>query len=217
MTSTSQDDDQTDPVGSEPTKQGQSASTDDKQVPLGEHIEQRQDLRDARARIEALEKQLAEASKVKGTPAPTQEPTDLAKQIRDLQRRDTLRELKVDLGIGTKQAEAILGLMDKMPGLSGDEARTLASVRDPGLFEADGSADGFQEGVHGASRPRPGAEPVRSEAELDTPQRLEAIKKLMTVDKRQANKLIQNLIGSIAAKQVGKPGHQRLPIPKFTQ
>jgi len=216
MTTTSHDDQQQGSDGLEPTTKGSAASTDDKRVPVGEHIELRQKLRAAEDAKAALERRLAEVEKSPAGGEPSQEPsTDLAKTVREIQRREQLRDVQAELGLGRQAAEKVLDLMGRMPGLSAEEARTIAANREPKLFETDDNAN-FDPGVHGVSRPRPGSSP-EPEFESDTPKRLDYIRQVGRQNKKEAARMLDNLVGSIAASQVGKKGHKRLPLPRSDQ
>lgn len=214
MTTTSQDDQPKVPEGSEPTKEAPKASTDDKTVPLGELVKIRQEAARLREEKAALEARLAESKK---TDEPKQQPDDdLSKTVQSLLRRDRLRDLQAELDLTPKQADAVAELMDSMPSLSQDEAHAIAAKRDPDTFADNGQTRGYQPGIHGSARPTPGSRPA-DEQGPDTEDRLAYIKKVQSSNKGQATRLLNNLVGSIAAEQMGKPGHQRIPIPKTQQ
>lgn len=217
MTTTSHDEEQPKQADLESTTDAAAASTDTKRVPLGEHVELRQQLRAEKEARAALEKRLADAEKRSGSDSQTQESSsDLASTVREIQHRERLRDVQAELGLGRKAAEKVLDLVSKMPGLTTEEARTIAANRDPELFNAEDDTTGYQPGVHGVSRPRPGSSP-QPEFESDTPKRLEHIAKLTRTNKKAAESLMNNLIGSIASQQVGRKGHKRVPLPRSDQ
>jgi hypothetical protein len=64
----------------------------------------------------------------------------------------------------------------------------------------------------------PGVAPVEPQ-QSDYEQRLQMAGDLISSgsDKKTAQRLLNNLVGSIAAQQVGKAGHQLIPIPRKQQ
>ena len=194
------------------------SSTDDKQVPLSELVKMRQAKSAAEEKTKELEARLAEFENQQTSTEPksannainTEDPNIL----HQLLRKDRLRDLRTDEGLTGAQAEKVLDLMDSMPGLQVHEARNIAASRHEDLFSESGEAStGFDAGVHGSTRPVPGSQP-EPERQSDTPERLAFVKNTMSKNKDLANRVWNNVIGSIAAEQVGRQGHQRIKLPK---
>lgn len=192
-----------------PTPAQEAAS---KSVPLGEHIELRQQNRALADELAELKARLAAAN----TPpaAPAVPPPDLQETVRDLQRRAKLADLSRDLGTSPEQTALVAELIEKSPGLSAPEARHLAALRKPELFA--GADDGFREGIHGGSRPGvalPAPKPPERDELAD---RIKYIASLQGKNTRKQDELFFNLCGSIAAEDTGTQGHHLLDIPKPT-
>lgn len=202
------------PVSNPQAGASQATSADAKSVPLGEHIELRQELRLLREETARLKEQLAASSKQQTAPANEQPKVDLDTRLKQLERQQLLRRLESDLDLTPKQADAVAQVMEKTPGINDQEARYLASLRHADLFETSEQASGYQPGVHGSSRPAPGNAPAPVQQGPDTEQRLAAIGKIRGSDKERYNRLLNNMVGSIAARELGMEGHQRIPIPK---
>jgi hypothetical protein len=183
-------------------------------VPLGEHIQLRQEHTDLRQQFRSLQDQVA---KLTGqavnspAPAPAAPPvTPASDPLRDLQRRAAIDDLSLELGVDRKQASAVHDILDANPKLSAIEAKQLAAMRAPDLFK--GHDDGFQHGTHAAARPgiaipavpRPQVDPFED--------RLNKIGNMKV--KRTQQAFFNNLMGSIAAEDVGKTDHQLMPLPQ---
>lgn len=206
--------------------QAAAASTDDKTVPLGEAIKHRQAASEAKKASEAANKRVAELeaqleklkgqakAKVAEQPRST-ESDDLAARLGRIERQETLRNLMVEHGLDAKQADAVHTVMQELPGLSDNEARLIAAQRDPTTFAEGASTAGYDPGVHGSSRPMPGNAPTQ-EQQSDYEDRLNYAGELIAKggDKKLANRILNNLVGRIAARQVGKPGHEMIPLPR---
>jgi hypothetical protein len=213
----SKDDQQ--PAGTLPEGQTADASSDDKTVPLSELVKHRQEAARLREELDALKKKDSPADTAKPDVVPPQTPASdpVSDRLEKLERQAQLRGLSDQYGLTDKQADAVSVLMrDK--GLDAGEARTLAAHRDPDLFAVEGgAAGGFDAAMHATSRPTPGSAPAPVEQQgPDTQERLDYIAKLRSQggDKKRAKEYLDNLCGSIAAQQVGRAGHERLPIPK---
>ena len=202
-------------TGSEPVTKQPEASTDDKRVPLGEHVETRQQLAAAKKELETLKAKLAETAKPE--PKPQEPGAELVKAVKDLQRRDQLREIQNELDLNQKQAAMVADLMAET-GLSATEAKNIAAMRDSELFAAEDRSGGFDPSTHGMGRPARGTRPdARAPEEPDTAERIAFIEKTAHVNRKTSMRYRDNLLGSIAAQQVGRPGHERLPLPKTKQ
>lgn len=206
MTSTSQKTEGEAKSGVSPEQAAPSGN--DKTVPLGEHIELRQKNREMADRLAQLEAQVA---KKPDPPAPAGPPDNgMAERLQRLERQSRLQSISTDLGTNPKQSEAIAALMDKLPDLTPEEAMTLASKRHQDLFK--GEDDGFQPGIHASARPGVRL-PEPAKPEVDPFQeRAAKIKDLSHPNSKnrdigKADYLLNNLLGTLAAEDVGKPGH----------
>lgn len=205
MTSTSQKSESDPKPGASPEQGADHGNA--KQVPLGEHIELRQQHRTLADENAQLKAQLAAMNKPPASAAPDQ---GLAETVRDLSRRQRLTDLSSELGTSTKQTQAIAELIEKTPGLSAIEAKSLATMRSPDLFKDD--ADQFLPGTHGSARPGVGI-PTPHVDRDETEDRINFILSQKQNRNRQ-DRLFDNLIGHIAAEDVGMPGHQMIPLPQ---
>lgn len=216
------------------SEQGQTAASSqgDKTVPLSELVKQRQAASEAKkaaeaaeARIKDLEARLAETEKPKGEArkqtdqrAPEQADTSVESDPRiskldEILRKDAVRDLRDQRGLTYEQAERVHEIQSRMPELDFDEAYAIAASRHTDVFSEDGrGVQGYDPGVHGASRPGPGSKPpVVNESDWET--RIGHYQKLRGVNKGAAQTVWNNMVGSIAAKQLGVQGHTRLKIP----
>lgn len=213
MTSTSQDKktDAEAKTGASPEQAKDEGNA--KTVPLGEHIELRQKHRAMEEELKALRDQLAKKQDPPAPAGPAEK--SIQDDIRELKRDQRIRSLSDELGVSSKQSAAIAELMDKTPGLSSAEAKSLATMRQPDLFK-DGD-DGFDPRTHGAARPGVRMpEPVVEKD--DFKERLDLLKTIdegVPHNKRniaRRDQLMANLIGSLAAHDVGKPGHELIRL-----
>lgn len=203
-----------------------ATSQDDKKVPLGELVKQRQAASEAKkaaeaaeARIKELESLLAKTEKPKGdtetvkTAKPVESDPRL-QQLDDIVRKDAIRDLRDQKGLTFAQAEKVHEIQSRMPELDFDEAFAIAASRHVNLFsDDDGASAGFNPGVHGSIRPAPGAQPPASN-ESDMKDRISHYQKLRPQNKRQAQAVWNNMVGNIAAQQLGLQGHKLIQIPK---
>lgn len=214
-------------AGAKPSETPESTSTGDKTVPLNELVKMRQAASEAKkakeaadAQIKELQDRLAESEKKREEkPAPKAErkedpdPSKLDK-LDEILRKEAIRDLQSENGLTFAQAEKIHEMMSKMPDLDFEEAHALAASRNIDVFSEDGRpAAGYNPATHGATRPRPGSQPPMRE-ESDMQSRLKAIRDTRKTHKATSKALFNNLVGSIAAKQLGREGHQRMKIPK---
>jgi len=206
--------DEQEPVSTSPAEETPVASTDDSKALKAEMIKHRQEAARLREELEKAKASTAEAANQAEPPkAPPGE--SALERIERLERQSQLRDLMGSQGLNAKQADVVADLMtDK--GLDATEARTLAALRDPDLFAAEGqSVTGFQAGVHGSTRPTAGSAPVVEDQVSDAERRQARILELKkTGHKKEAKRLADNVLGAIAARQVGRPGHELIPIPK---
>ena len=147
---------------------------------------------------------------------PPKEPQSdkLLERLTAIEQRDRLRELMSEHDLDAKQADAVSNLMQQMPDLSSAEAKTLAAQRDKELFSDGGQSSGFDASVHGSARPTSGSAP-NAQPESDFEDRASHIQSLRkNGSKREANRVIDNMVGGIAARQLGKSGHKAIPIPR---
>lgn len=163
------------------------------------------------ARIRELEEENARLrDPAKNTPAPAPAApatTPATDPVRDLRRRAARQDLEEELGVNRKQADAVLDVMEANPSLSAVEAKSLAAMRNADLFK--GSDDGFDTRTHAAARPGVAIPAPRVEVD-PIEDRIAKIHRLPT--ERLKERYANNLIGSIAAEDLGKSGHQLLPI-----
>lgn len=210
MTSTSQDPAEG-AAGSSPAEKTPEATKEARQVPLEALAEARQKARAAEENAARLE---AELARLKNTQAPAaaahpqSEIDKLSKQLQAIQQKERVRELTVELGlVDDKQAAFVAELQGKYSDLSPTEALELAARRNPELFKERGQP-GYDPRIHGSTRPHAGAAPQPQES--DYKKRLATIRKSTGSDK---NKLLNNLIGGMAAKSLGwGKDHKKLPI-----
>ncbi len=212
MTSTSQDQNPAKAEdGSSPPKQAE-APKDARTVPLDALAEARQKARAAEDKAKELETELArlrgDGGKASAQPQP--EITQIAQQLAEMQAKERLREMTVELGLAdTKQADAVAKILAKAGDLTPAEALEIASKRQPDLFKDRGSP-GFDPRIHGSLRPSQGQPPEAKQS--DYKKRLELAKKATGTDK---SKLVNNIVGHFAAKAMGWDSQHRLiPLPK---
>jgi len=196
------------PTGTSPVGQNQDASTDEVKALKSEMIQHRQEV----ARLKKENEDLTARSE-KPESKPPQAPTgdQLVDRLAAVERRDQLRELMSKHDLNTRQADAVADLMREIPSLEPGEAKLLAAQRDKALFSDEAATSGFDSSVHGSSRPTSGSAPVEQKSS-DTEDRLKHINSIRG-NKKEYERYLNNLTGSIAAQQVGKKGHQRHPIP----
>ena len=191
--------------------QKQDASTDDISALKSEMITHRQEV----ARLkEENEKLMAKSEKPEPTPPQAPQGDQLTDRLDKIERSTQLRDLMHNEGMTPKQADAVLGLMKEIPSLDTGEAKLLAAQRDKELFSDTAASSGYDPSIHGMSRPTAGAAPVeqRTEDSASDPARLAYIAKIKG-NKKEFQRYLNNMTGSIAAKQVGKSGHKLHPIP----
>lgn len=194
------------PADTLPEGQKQDASTDDVSALKAEMIKHRQE-------VARLKEELSAKSE-KPDQKPPQEPQgdELLDRLDRIERSNQLRDLMSSENMNARQADAVADLMKEMPSLDAGEAKLLAAQRDKELFSDTAASSGFDPSVHGTSRPTAGTAPVEQDEGPDTEARLKHIASIRG-NKREYQKYLNNLTGSIAAQQVGKPGHKRHPIP----
>lgn len=199
--------------------QSAASSTDDKTVPLAELVKIRQraaqaeqELKDLKAK---LDKQGSQANKKDPQPPQSTESNPLEERLKRIERQETLRSLMSEHGMDPKQADAVQSVMDDTPGLSPEEARQVAALRDPDTFAEGSHAMGYDPATHGSSRPRPGSMPDASSDQSDYEDRLAYAESLLKQggSKKQHQRVLDNLVGRIAARQTGRTGHQLIPVP----
>lgn len=211
MTSTSQPD----PAKEAPASsagQATEAKTDAKTVPLGEHIELRQELRALKDELAKLQASAAKPN----TGSPTSQPASADQQamLQQIARKQQERDLADELGVNVKQAAAVADLLSKSPDLTPAEAKSLAASRNPDLFGAAGGSGGFQPGIHGTARPNAGGPQPTEPKPSPFDQRIAEIKALGGKNRQLADNAFMNLVGRVAAQQVGITDHQLMPLPK---
>lgn len=132
MTSTSQDSSAKADPGSSSGQQAE-AQKDTRQVPLDALAEERQKRRSSEEKAAALEAELARL-KTPGSSAAAQLPPEvsqLALQLAEIQAKERLREMTVELGLAdTKQADAVAKILAKNSELTPAEALEIAAKRD---------------------------------------------------------------------------------------
>lgn len=211
MTTTSQPEGEKTPAASSAAHTANSPKSEEpKTVPLGEHIELRQEHRKTLDELAKLQARLADASKLE-VPADPKGPSinDVAKDLQEL-KTDRLRaRLRGELGLASDAAaDQVAKLMQTM-GLDAREALSVAAMRDPKAFEATGLPTGA-EPAFGQLTPRPGSSP---QAKPDDAERRIAYKKaLRGKDESVRTRVLENQIGHhLAAELVWE--HKLLPIP----
>lgn len=210
MTSTSQPNEPEGKSGSSPEKKPEG---EPKAVPLGEFIELRQELRETKARLAALEGP-APTEKAKDSAAP-RTPTgidDLSKEVQRLANEQRVRGLVEELSLrNQKQGAAIAKLLTDMPGLTPAEAHKIAATRDPEAFKDGEVAEGAK-AQFGSLTPRPGSspEPVK---EAGIKEHLAYAASLKATNNREARARGNNLAGHFLAEALGWE-HKLTPVPK---
>jgi len=200
------------------TDEDLAASSEEKTVPLAEVVKHRQEAARLRDELEQMRTKMTDTSTApKSEVVPPQAPSSdpVHDRLERLERQTQLRELMDQNGLSAKQADVVSDLM-REKGLDAGEAKTLAAHRDPDTFAVEGPSAGFDAGTHGSARPTPGAMPTKPDRDTENPEdRLAYIQQMQKGgNKKEAQRYLNNLVGSIAAQQVGRPGHQRLKIPK---
>lgn len=200
--------------GLEPTTNTPEANRDDRTVPLRELVEMRQELRATREELERLKAGASKNSTESPASPKAAKDSDLASTVRELKRDNLLRDLRTEHGLAnSKQATAVADILDSMPGLKPEEAKSIAQGRFPDLFKEVDASGGFNEAVHGSSRPRSVShdpEPKKS----DFQERAEHITARFKGDKQAGMRAWNNWVGSFAAKEIGMTGHRLIPLPK---
>jgi hypothetical protein len=210
MTSTSQDPSVKGDSGSSPEKQPETPK-ETRQVPLDALAEARQKARAAEERIAAMEAELARLKTPQQPAAAAQPQSEIEKigrQLQEMQHKERVRELTVELGLADdKQAAYVAELHGKYPDLTPTEAFELAAKRKPDMFKEMGQP-GFDPRIHGSTRPRAGVPPEPKPS--DRAKRIEAMKKATGSDK---HKLLNNYVGGLAAQALGwGKDHKKSPI-----
>lgn len=197
-----------------------AASADDKTVPLSELVKQRQRAAEAErkwAEAQAQLEKVSQATKSDRQPPKPTESNPFEDRLKRMERQESLRTLMAEHGLDAKQANAVHAILEEMPSLNETEARQVAALRDPDAFAEGASAAGYDPAVHGSSRPRPGSMPTAQSDNSDYDARLEHAKKLLVSGNKKAHqRFVNNMVGRIAARQVGRPGHESIPLPRKT-
>lgn len=198
---------------SEPNKKEEGKDDKDVQnVPLAALAEVRAAARQAKERAEAAEAELAKlreqiSKESKDKPEGFEE---LSKQVAEINRRESLRNLSVSLGlIDEKQTAAVADLLAQAPSLTPSEALDIAAKRQPDLFK-DRGTPGFDPATHMALRPGMETKPKDKKDDFDV--RRKAAARMTGID---GSEFVKNLIGHEAAKAMGwENRHKLMPIPK---
>jgi len=202
MTTTSQEQGK-DVGGSEPVQKSEPKA-EQQGVPVGEHVELRQELRQAKERLAQLESELTK----KKTPIGD----DLAEQVRQIRERQRVTDLVADLGLADqKQGKAVLDLLAENPGLKPAEAHMLAKARTPDVFNDTAQPGGFDPAIHGSRRPQSSGIPQEPKVD-ERKKRLDAIKGLLKTDKMRATDIAMNWLGHLAAQKAGKTNHKLIDL-----
>ena len=194
------------PADTLPAGQKQDASTDDVSALKAEMIKHRQEV----ARLK--EELSAKSEKPDSKPPQDPQGDQSGDRIEKLERQFQMQKLMAQEAMTPKQADAVLDLMKEIPSLETGEAKLLAAQRDQELFSDTAASSGFDPSSHATSRPTAGTIPAMQDDAPDTEARLNHIQSIRG-NKREYDRYLNNLTGSIAAQQVGKPGHKRHPIP----
>lgn len=194
-----------DAPGKVPEGKTPEPKTDDKMVPLGEFIELRQQLKAMGEKLKTFEDQRVAPEKVETKTAPPvlTDTEQLRNELKDIQRRERLRDLTNELGLGDqKQAQAVLDILGKNPDLAPPEALELAAKRAPDTFKERGGS-GFDPNIHGSLRPKPGNQPPEPKPS-EHKQRIAHMAKLTKEGRRHdAEEFAVDLIGQAGAKALG--------------
>ncbi len=209
MTTTSQ------PEGAKPPETpsvpDKGAAPEPKSVPLGEHIEMRQELRKAIDELASLKAELAKPKKT-DDPAHPKAPSleAVAQTVREMELRDKRRDVQGQLGLADdKQVDAVLKLMTEM-ALSPDEALAIAAKREPAVFASKDRPTGG-EPQFGSLTPRPGAGPQPKPD--DAQKRREYIQSLRGKDEKLRERYLDNQIGHHLGEALGWQ-HDLLQLPQ---
>lgn len=212
MTTTSQDEPAKDAPDLESGTKHTEAKKDDRMVPLGELVELRQELRMLKEQLAQTKTGGASADTPEKPKMPQPQPAELFEAVKDLQRRERMRSLAAELGLDSeKQVAEVAKILDANPGLNPVEAKSIASVRSPDVF-SEVASNGYDPAVHSSMRPRSAGaqvEPPKS----DFKDRLAYVGETIKKNKSHGIRAFNNLVGSFAAKAVGRQ-HDLLPIPK---
>lgn len=223
----------------EPSGAPATPSTDaEPKVPLSELVKKRQEAAQAKkaeeearqsaeakdAKIKELEDRLAKSENddtadgdeggagASGKTTNDDDPERLSR-LDEVLRKEDIRDLRDQHDLTFDQAEKVYELMQEMPGLKFDEAYAIAASRNVDVFSEDGgSGSGFDPSTHGSTRPRPQGQPAQQQD--DYQDRLKFIRDNRKGNKRLTDQVWNNMVGSIASKQVGRSGHTLMPIPR---
>lgn len=201
------------PASTLPEGSQQDASKDELGAVKADLVKQRQKAAELQKQLDALNAQPKNTD-----PEPPQPPAqddNLQARLDKIERQNQMRELMSEHDMDARQADAVADLMKIMPGLDAAEAKLLAAQRNQELFSDTAPSSGFDQSVHGTARPTAGSVPVSQDDGPDTEARLKYIESLKASgNKKEHRRYLNNLVGNIAAQQLGKSGHKRLPIPK---
>tara|TARA_R110002126_G_scaffold291760_1_gene457033 strand:- start:24147 stop:24782 length:636 start_codon:yes stop_codon:yes gene_type:complete len=200
-----------DPKPSDAVSEGQNpdASTDEVKALKSEMIQHRQEA----ARLKEENKVLtAQSEKLDSKPPQAPQGDQFADRLDRIERQGQLQKLMAEDAMTAKQADAVVTLMKEIPSLDAGEAKLLAAQRDKELFSDTAASSGFDQSIHGTSRPTAGTAPVEQQTS-DTEDRMAYIATIRG-NKKKFEKYLNNHTGAIAAQQVGKPGHKLHPIPQ---
>lgn len=124
-------------------------------------------------------------------------PEDLVERLAAMEKRDALRDLRGELGVTQKQAEAVHEMMSKNTDLTAAEAMAIARARDAELF---GSADqrGADQSQHTTLRAGGGRQPPKP---MSLSEAVDEVNKLPT--RLEKDREHARLLGIVAAKTLG--------------
>ena len=154
------------PAGTPPEGSNQDASADDVSALKSEMIKHRQEVARLKQENEAL---TAKSEKPDSKPPQAPQGDQLTARLDEIERRDQLRELMSNGDMTARQADAVVALMKEVPSLDTEEAKLIAAQRDKELFSDTAASSGFDQSIHGTSRPWNSKAPTPKNAWLTSP------------------------------------------------
>lgn len=194
--------------GASPEPEKTEGNDEPQTVPLSALHEERSKRKERDKELDETKTRLAELEKkleAQAEPGEGLSP-ELMQELLQTHRQTKLGR---ELGLGEKQTNAVLEMMDKIPNLNPDQALILAKQAEPDVFNSD-EGSGFDASQHGSLATTRGAPPLPQE-EDDMPKRQERVKQLESTDSLAADELRNNMIGTLAAEALGIR-HRKIPI-----
>lgn len=197
----------------ESDKKTSEAKKEPSGVPVGEHVEMRQKLREVSDELAETKARLAqfEARKEPANPEPPQWVKEPQGQVKGIKDENRIAKTKAEYALDDAQAKEVLAFLDRNPDTEPQEAIQLLATRKPDVFKGR-EESGSGQPQYGSLRPTPSSQPPVKQPS-DYQQRIEFMKKNRAVNKQLVNKIGDNILGGMLAKTMGWE-HKKLTIQK---